>query len=238
MIHQIKKKASRTKKNWKKRIKTLRWQLAGKKAEKIFCIGRNKTGTTSLKATLESFGYDMGDQAEAELLVKHYAKGHWKPIIRYCKTAQAFQDAPFSWPYTWLILHEHFPNAKFILTTRDTEDWYRSQVRYHSKKFSADPNRPPTKFELSQAQYRYKGYLWDVLDAVWKPEGENLYSKDEFISNYERHNEDVRHFFTGKSNFIEIDLTIPEDFIRLVHFLGKDRELASIGFPHLNKTSS
>lgn len=116
---------------------------------KIFCIGRNKTGTTSLKKALKDLGYRVGVQSKAELLLADYSKGKWKSLIKYCKTAEVFQDAPFSWPYTWLILHEHFPGAKFILTTRDSEDWYRSITRFHAKKF-APGKSIPEKHRLDQ----------------------------------------------------------------------------------------
>lgn len=32
-------------------------------SSKVFCIGRNKTGTTSLGKVLEDLGYRLGDQA-------------------------------------------------------------------------------------------------------------------------------------------------------------------------------
>ena len=38
--------------------------------QKIFCIGRNKTGTTSLKRAFEDLGYPVGDQRKAEILTE------------------------------------------------------------------------------------------------------------------------------------------------------------------------
>jgi hypothetical protein len=37
---------------------------------KYFCIGRNKTGTTSLKRAFEDLGYPVGDQRKAEILTE------------------------------------------------------------------------------------------------------------------------------------------------------------------------
>lgn len=204
-----------------------------KKKEKVFCIGRNKTGTTSIEFVLKEFGYNMGNQGKAELLVHDYAKGNWKPIIKYCKSAEAFQDAPFSWPNTWLILHEHFPDAKFILTTRDSEKWYNSITKFHAKGFSKN-NHPPTKSDLINATYRYKGFMWDANRAVWKTDEENVYNKKNMIDNFERHNKDVKHFFIGKNNFLEIDVSDEYSYIELCDFLGK--EPMHKDFPHLNKT--
>lgn len=86
--------------------------------QKVFCIGRNKTGTTSLKKALSEFGYLIGDQRAAERLIDAYAIRDFGPIMSYCETAEAFQDVPFSWPYTYVVLDQAFPNSKFILTVR------------------------------------------------------------------------------------------------------------------------
>lgn len=199
----------------------------------MFCIGRNKTGTTSLEKVFFDWGYRIGDQIKAELLLKQYKTGSWKSIIDYCKTADAFQDAPFSWPYTWLVLHEHFPAAKFILTVRESEDWYKSLTSYHSKLF-ADGERIPTREDLMKATYRYPGYIWESNRAVWKTPENDIYNKAMMIENYERHNEDVRHFFKNEANFIELDVSQQGCYQRLADFLGK--KPLQENFPHLNKT--
>jgi hypothetical protein len=204
------------------------------RGQKVFCIGRNKTGTTSLKLALSELGYNIGSQDIGELLVKDYAKKNWKPIIRYCYSAEAFQDAPFSWPYTWLILTEHFPGAKFILTVRDSESWYKSITRFHSKLF-ADGKRLPTKQDLLAANYRYPGFMWDVFQAVWKTPETDLYNKGSLIQNFERHNNDVIHYFNASKNFLKLDLSERDSYDRLCAFLGK-QPLRS-AFPHENQTS-
>jgi len=50
--------------------KKMQYQLLRKNSPKIFCVGFNKTGTTTLEATLKEFGYFMGDQVKGELLIK------------------------------------------------------------------------------------------------------------------------------------------------------------------------
>lgn len=207
---------------------------SGRKKNKIFCIGRNKTGTTSLKKALQDLGYQVGDQSRAELLVKDYDAGNWSPIIKYCKSAEAFQDALFSWPFTWLILHHHFPRSRFVLTTRDSESWYKSITRFHGKRFSNDKTRPPNKKELKNATYRYRGWLWDNHRAVWKTPENDLYNKKKMIENYEMHNQMVRHFFTGKPNFIEIDVSHDDSYIKLCRFLKREPRYEK--FPHLNSS--
>jgi hypothetical protein len=86
------------------------------KWEKIFVIGRNKTGTTSLGHALYSMGFRIGHQPTAELLLEDWAKRNFRSIIDYCKTANAFQDVPFSLDYTYQALNHAFPGSKFILS--------------------------------------------------------------------------------------------------------------------------
>ena len=203
--------------------------------QKIFCIGRNKTGTTSLEYALKEFGYKLGNQKDGELLIKDYKNYNWKPIVRFCESAEAFQDAPFSWPYTWLILHHHFPNAKFILTYRDEEGWYSSLTSFHSKLF-ADGHRIPNKEDLQNAKYRYKGFMWEKNRILWDTPEDNPYYKDNLISNYNRHNEDVLHYFKGSQNFLALDVSQPNSYYQLCEFLKK--KPLHERFPHLNKTNS
>lgn len=88
---------------------------------KIFCVGLNKTGTTSLKKEMENLGYIVGDKKKGRNMIDFWAKREFKPIIRFCKTAEFFQDAPFSFPYTFIALDQAFPNSKFILLLRDSQ---------------------------------------------------------------------------------------------------------------------
>src|SRR5207249_2275253 len=79
-----------------------------KNKQKIFCIGRNKTGTQSLKKAMSDLGYITGNQRKAEKLIDYYKIRDFKPIIDFCKTAQFFQDVPFSWPFTFIAMDVAF----------------------------------------------------------------------------------------------------------------------------------
>src|SRR5690606_21421655 len=138
-----------------------------KKKTKVFCIGAGKTGTTSIEKALSDFGFKMGDQIKAELLLDDYAKRNFKAIIEYCKTADAFQDAPFCFQHTYQALDQSFPNSKFILTIRDSDDqWYQSLLNFHKKTVNKE-NKVPSWDDLNNSTYRYKGYRADVRKNVF-----------------------------------------------------------------------
>lgn len=216
-----------------KTLKAISWKLRGKKKEKVFCVGRNKTGTTSLNRALSEFGFQMGNQHTAELFLNDYAIRNWKPILAYCETAQAFQDAPFSWPDTWKVLIDEYPNAKYILTIRPEESWYDSITKSHSKLF-AQGKRIPTKNDLINAKFKYPGYLWDSNRAVWKTPENDPYNKEMLIANFRKHNEDVINYFDEKSNFLCIDVSKTDSYKKLSKFLNI--QPLHDTFPHLNKT--
>lgn len=166
-VIEIKTALYKVKKRALKSYDDLMWRFSGNQKQKIFCIGHNKTGTSSLGFALHEFGYKMGHQPTAERLLPYYAKKKdWKHILEYCKTAQAFQDAPFSWPETWKALVKAYPNAKFILTYRDEEKWYKSITSFH-KIIWGQGIRVPNATDLKNANYRYKGWAWEYNRAVW-----------------------------------------------------------------------
>lgn len=118
---------------------------------KVFGIGRNKTGTTSLKMAMMQLGYVVRNQRTAELFLDDWAERDFRRLINYCKTAQFFQDVPFSLPCTYKALDEHFKGSKFILPVRNSpEEWYESLVRVHSKLWGKN-GRVPTKEDLQNA---------------------------------------------------------------------------------------
>jgi hypothetical protein len=200
-------------------------------AEKIFCVGLVKTGTTSIHEALKQLGYRVGDQHRGELLLGDYCARNFKPIIDFCLTADAFQDAPFSFPFTYLVLDQSFPNAKFVLSVRDDVDqWYRSLVRFHGNLFAA--GRVPSKEDLIQATYCYPGFVWEAIHSVWNTPEDDPYHKPTLAAYYQRHNESVRDYFRTKSNFLEINLSDKSAYGRLCKFLGK--EPVADDFPWLN----
>ena len=200
-------------------------------AEKVFCIGLVKTGTTSLERALGDLGYCLGDQLQAESLLPAYAVRNFEPIIEFCLTADAFQDAPFSFPFTYFALDQSFPNAKFILSVRDDADqWYRSLIRFHGNLFAG--GRIPLKEDLVKATYSYPGFVWESNRVLVNTPEDDVYHKPTFISYYERHNADVRDYFRLKSNFLQINVSEKGAYRRFCDFLGMESTVED--FPWLN----
>lgn len=188
--------------------------------DKIFCIGLNKTGTTTLQATLKDLGYEVANQRDGELILKDWYIRNFDPILAYCKTAEVFQDVPFSLPYTYVYISQLYPDAKFILSVRDNfEQWYKSLTTFHSKLWG-DGQNPPTYKQLVEADYIYKGRPAESIKMIFGTPENDPYNIELLRDFYKTYNSQVRDFFSNSENFLEINVAKKEDYFRLCSFLG------------------
>lgn len=212
------------------------WQIQNARKPKIFGVGNNKTGTTSLKVAMKNLGFKVGEQRPAERMLHYWAKRDFKPIVEYCKTAEFFQDVPFSKPFTFIALDQAFPGSKFILTVRDSpEQWYNSVTKFQTKLWGKN-GKIPTKEDLMAASYVYKGWAWDMkLYANITPD-EDIYQKDLLIKSYLEYNQNVIKYFEHRpDDLLVINVSDKGAYKTLCSFLGvkPDRE----DFPWENKTT-
>ncbi|MDB6156009.1 MAG: hypothetical protein JWL90_4462 [Chthoniobacteraceae bacterium] len=215
-------------------IKALR-HLETLQEPKIFCIGRNKTGTTSLKKALEDLGYHVGNQHVAEKLFRHYKDRDFRPLIEYCASAEAFQDIPFSLPYTFIALDQAFPGSKFILTVRDEDEWFDSLVRFQIKMHGKD-GAVGTLEELRNDPYCYKGFAYETKKYAYGLPDDDLYNRDIWIAHYRRHNAMVADYFRFRpGDLLTIDVGQSSSYKELCRFLGRPPRYEE--FPWENRNS-
>ena len=199
---------------------------------KVFCIGFNKTGTTSLAAALSSFTLRVGNQVQAELLMDDWARRDFRRIIAYCRTADAFQDVPFSLNHTYGVLDHAYPGAKFILTVRDSADeWFDSLLRFHTKLIGK--HRVPTADDLRDFSYNGTGWIWHAHQLVFNVDETNLYDRDHYIAQYELHICQVLDYFRHRpEDLLVLNIGKSNAMQSLCDFLGFDYDGRQM--PHLN----
>jgi hypothetical protein len=209
-------------------------QALGKR--KVFCIGRNKTGTTSVAAAWRELGYTVGDQGTAELLLRDWARRDFRRIALYCHTAQAFQDVPFSLPFTFQAMDQRCPGSKFILTVRDSpEQWCDSLVRYYTVTFGRD-GRLPTMDDLKAATYRQRGWLYESTRLMRDVPDNDPFNKEALIGQYVAHNTAILEYFRHRPHdLLVLNVAQPGAYDRLCDFLGKPRVHKE--FPWENRTA-
>jgi len=209
------------------------WRARGKC--KVFCIGKNKTGTTSVARAFRGLGLIVGNQYLAELLLHDWARRDFRRIIGYCYTAQAFQDVPFSLAGTFRALDQHFPGSKFILTVRDSpEQWYNSLTNYHAALFGH--GHVPTLADLKAATYVYPGFAYEANRLTYDTPPDDPYNKEWLIAHYEAHNKAVvEHFGHRPEDLLVLNVAEPGAYDALCAFLGKPA--TGQEFPWENKTA-
>lgn len=209
---------------------------------KIFCIGFNKTGTTSLKDLFSNNGFKVAPERVFESNLNSYKFGDPSTYINMIKEDYShctfFQDVPFSLPNFYKSLYQEFPDSYFILSTRNTpEIWYNSLLNFHKKAFGPKYKTPWLN------SYCYQGWMFDYICQLHysQPNTNDLgspksdpYNKTILIESYNNHNNGVKEFFKGKDNLIEINLSIPKDLNKLQNFLNI--KFTNTSFPHSNKS--
>ena len=79
-----------------------------KMKEKVFCIGHNKTGTTSIGKMLSDFGYNVAPQRPFEdFYIKDLALKNKPSLFDLIEKYDAFQDIPFSKSDYYLKIYEN-----------------------------------------------------------------------------------------------------------------------------------
>lgn len=92
---------------------------------KVFGIGVNKTGTKSTAQFVKQLGLrTLHDRPSGNNIRDAINRG--KRSIPLMSSHDAFFDLPEGIDFEKLL--EKFPDAKFIMTTRDTKQWINSRV--------------------------------------------------------------------------------------------------------------
>ena len=135
--------------------------------EKVFVIGFQRTGTTSVGAALETLGYHLGGSfgTGTPLQLPITQEKLASAARSFALRADAFEDNP--WPVVFREMDEAFPGSKFILTRRDPAGWIDSMVRHFGEE--PDPVRSfiyghgaPAGHETEYV-CRYQSHVDDVL---------------------------------------------------------------------------
>ena len=126
-----------------------------KKSSKIFVIGMNKTGTSSLGEALRILGYDHFSTFYNKWPQLHYIiwqRLKWKGFFVWLASKyDSFDDSPGYNPSIIRLVDEKFPGSKFILLHRSKESYVNSYLTY----FALFPEVPT----LSDPDEIYDEYL-------------------------------------------------------------------------------
>lgn len=103
-------------------------------SQKIFCIGLNKTGTTSLHKAFEILGYNSVHYSSKEGNIQNIITNNYKDNALLLKGLEHY-DVILDWNDEsildlYKVFDQQYPNSKFILNTRDLDGWINSREKH------------------------------------------------------------------------------------------------------------
>ena len=155
--------------------------------QRVFGIGMNKTGTTSLKRCFGALDlYPIAPNALESVEMKEavrglFEQGDYEPILKMAADYRSFEDRPWNVWEMYQRLDQRFPDSRFILTIREPESWWRSTGRWITV----------VKPRMAKKYLRHLGAA--------------SLAKADMIAAYEQYNEGVIEYFAGTDKLLVID---------------------------------
>lgn len=216
--------------------------------QKIFLVGNNKTGTTSLETWFSNLGFLTAPQRQIENIYFSSPadiNAVFNLLSPYLNAFEVFQDLPFSRPDYLQSLLKYFPNQAFIYTSRDSCDWYNSLLNHHSQAagFSINKSSPIYTIadkkiaidRLSQWKYRDQSMLAHVMSRYSCKSEDDIYDFNLFTGYHNYHEANARKLLKSY-NSIFIDLTKDDSVhLKLAKFLDFSPKFFLPSLPHENR---
>lgn len=185
---------------------------------KVFCLGSNKTGTTSLERAVKKLGFSPIPSDKTYGLYLGNGLNHSKEnMVKLFETFELrkytynyFRDIPFNLSGSYHMLYDLFPEAYYILLTRDAEKWFYSALDW---------------IQLRECQAMYN-WIWNI---EFIPE-----NKTKVIDLYHNRNNEIIQFFKHNPKFLLLSIEEENKYARLCNFLNK--EIRDESFPHENRS--
>jgi len=189
-------------------------------ATRIFGIGMQRTGTTSLHEAFKRFGFDAGHWESAG-----WARAIWQEMNRWgssrtLEQRYALTDNPI--PVLYKKLDEAYPGSKFILTVREETEWLKSVAKFWTHE--GNPRR--WTWDVDGFSHKMHGIVYGTIkfDALT------------FLERYRRHNDEVTRYFNGRPDFMRLEIKSDTSMAGLCRFLNQPA--TNRKFPHQNKGES
>jgi hypothetical protein len=164
---------------------------------RVFGIGLNKTGTSSLDRAFTMLGLESlhwGGPPIRRLVES--ARDAGEPLLsRLDQRIDAFSDI-LALSESYALLDRQYPGSRFVLTVRDVEAWIDSRRRHVESNIR--------RREAGE----YHGDFLVVDEHQWRLD-------------WDQHVSGVRRYFEGRDDFLEVDITVDPRWGPLCGLLGR-----------------
>lgn len=186
---------------------------------RIFGIGMQRTGTTSLHEAFKMLGFDSGHWKSGE-----WARAIWWEMNKWGRSKTLEQDYALTdnpIPILYEKLDKAYPGSKFILTVRDEDAWIRSIETF----WTYEGNRHRWTWDIDGFSHKMHAIIYGVTE----------FDEQIFRERYRRHNAEVIRYFNGRSDFMVLDINERAHMSTLCRFLNVP--VINKAFPHRNVTN-
>jgi len=185
---------------------------------RVFGIGLSKTGTTSLAVALEELGFatvDWSNPLTAELMNDNDLH-----------LFDAFTDTPCCLNFE--KYYYMFPNAKFIYTVRQPDDWENSWTAHFKRWYLLSDFQEIRKKLTDPDAFHFGTQTSDIYMSLY-------FNHENFTEAYQVYDRRVRRFFEDKPSdrLLVFDIFAGDGWQKLCAFLGRD--IPAAPFPWENR---
>ena len=189
---------------------------------KIFCIGHNKTGTTSLKQALINLKYSvcpirMMFDSRTNYLIEFFENKYDK-LFHLINCYDAFHDRPWNHLDFYKTLDQQIKNSLFILTIRNSLNWVKSYQRF------------------AQQISLKKCWFYKLISNKLYNNDDFLEDENNMIQKYENRNQEIIQYFKQKNNLLVLDIEQGGGYKEICNFLKIP--IFNDKFPHQRKTNN
>lgn len=178
----------------------------------VFCVGLNKTGTTSFHSAMRLLGFKSlhwGGQETRDLVANALEKG--LPLLTYLdQDYRAFSDIEIL-AKNFELLDAQYPDSKFVLTVRPLDAWLESRRKHVENNIK---KKEEGKYDGNFVKVEFEKWSWL----------------------YNTHHKKVREYFAGRGDYVELDITAGDGWEPLCSLM--DIAVPDAPFPHSNPSSN
>jgi hypothetical protein len=189
---------------------------------KIFGLGLSRTGTKSLTSALHILGFKVIHYPEDETTFRELSEGYHN--FSLLQTFDGITDITVSAFYPQL--DQLFPGSKFILTTRNKEQWLNAMERHYYNRPAFDHNHPIG----SDIHMKIRRFLRGTVYGCYE------FSRDRMAYVYDLHIKNTLDYFGDRpDSLLVLDITSGDGWEKLCPFLGCEK--IEQPFPYVKKQS-
>ena len=189
----------------------------GRVPTRVFGIGMQRTGTSSLHEAFQTLGFDSMHWPSAD-----WAQAVWQETNKWGRSgtlerSYAACDNPI--PSLYQKLDKAYPGSKFVLTVRDENDWLASVEKF----WTYEGNHQRWVWDVDKFTHRMHSIIY----------GQPTFDREVFRARYRKHNAEVMEYFDGRADLLRMDVAPDTPMDDLCGFLGVPP--TGRKFPHSNK---